>query len=312
MGSTTQLTAFEAFLQGYPAIKYIPPSSPEYPAARKPWNEARLDNPLAVVQPESPSDVAALVKYAKQNSLPFTIRAGGHNLEGRCVVQDALLIDMRALTAVTISSDRKTATVQGGILQDELANKLWEHGLATPTGAIPSVGYVGWATYGGYGPFSAHWGLGVDQILGATIVDSNGDIVKADEALLEGIRGAGGLFGVIIDLTIKVYPLGGVSICPGNRFVHIININHTILPFSSWPGRSCLIPLISSRPVSTLTQPMKSSSTPRVSLHSSPSNKSVSTAPWVAPSPPCSCGAALTSRKASDGAKRLPVLALFW
>lgn len=227
MGSTTQLTTLEVFLQGYPAIKYIPPFSPEYPAARKPWNGARLDNPLAVVQPQSPSDVAALVKYAKFNSIPFTIRSGGHNLEGRCVVQDALLIDMRALTDVTISSDRKTATVQGGILQDELANKLWEHGLATPTGAVPTVGYVGWATYGGYGPFSAHWGLGVDQILGATVIDPNGDIVQADEALLEGIRGAGGLFGVIIDLTIKVYPLSSVSICPGNRFVGIVNINLT-------------------------------------------------------------------------------------
>ncbi|KAF3392690.1 hypothetical protein F1880_008603 [Penicillium rolfsii] len=208
MGSTdTQLPALEAFLQGYPTIQYIPPSSPEYSAARKPWNHARLDNPLAVVKPQSPADVAVLVKYAKLNALPFTIRSGGHNLEGRCVAQDALLIDLRALNAVTIASDRTTATVQGGILQDELAGKLWEHGLATPTGASPTVGYVGWAMYGGYGPFSARWGLGVDQIVGATVVDPNGEIVNADGALLEGIRGAGGLFGVIIDLTVKVYPL---------------------------------------------------------------------------------------------------------
>ncbi|KAJ5368900.1 D-lactate dehydrogenase [Penicillium cataractarum] len=231
MGSTTQLTTLETFLQGYPAIKYILPSSPEYPAARKPWNGARLDNPMAVVQPQSPSDVAALVKFAKLNSIPFTIRSGGHNLEGRCVVQDALLIDMRALTDVTISSDRKTATVQGGILQDELANKLWEHGLATPTGAVPTVGYVGWAMYGGYGPFSAHWGLGVDQILGATVVNPNGDIVKADGVLLEGIRGAGGLFGVIIDLTIKVYPLS--SLLAGPILFDPTDITKTFIDFNA-------------------------------------------------------------------------------
>lgn len=65
--------------------------------------------------------------------------------------------------------------------------------------------------YGGYGPFSAHWGLGADQILSATIVDANGEITKADESLLKGIRGAGGAFGIILDVTIKVYPLKSVS-----------------------------------------------------------------------------------------------------
>ncbi|KAJ5818196.1 hypothetical protein N7474_003787 [Penicillium riverlandense] len=212
MASSAQLSALEAFLQDHPTIKYTPPSSPEYASARKVWNNARLDNPLAVVQPQSPSDIVAIIKFAKFNSVPFTLRSGGHNLEGRSVVENALLIDLRALKAVTIASDRKTALVQGGILLEELGSKLWEEGLVTPTGATPSVGYVGWAIYGGYGPFSSQWGLGTDQIVGATVINPDGEIITADETLLQGIRGAGGLFGVIVDLTIKVYPLNSVSI----------------------------------------------------------------------------------------------------
>jgi FAD/FMN-containing dehydrogenase len=127
------------------------------------------------------------------------------------LVDKALLIDLRAFTSVTVAPDRKSATVGGGILQQELGNELWKDGLATPTGAVPAVGYVGWAIYGGYGPFSAHWGLGVDQIIGATVVNAEGELVSADEDLLHGIRGAGGAFGVIVDLTIKVYPL--TSVC---------------------------------------------------------------------------------------------------
>ncbi|RLL93443.1 hypothetical protein CFD26_102917, partial [Aspergillus turcosus] len=207
MTDTIQLTALEAFLHGHPTIKYIPPSSPEYASARKVWNGSRRDNPLAIVQPQAPSDVASLIRFAKSQSLPFTLRSGGHNLEGRSLVDGALLIDLRALNTVTVAPDRKSAVVQGGILLGELANRLWAEGLATPIGATPSVGYVGWATYGGYGTFSSHWGLGADQILGATVVNPDGEIIVADETLLEGIRGAGGLFGVIIDLTIKVYPL---------------------------------------------------------------------------------------------------------
>ncbi|PYH93440.1 D-lactate dehydrogenase [Aspergillus ellipticus CBS 707.79] len=205
-----KLAALEAFLQDHPAIKFIPPSSPHYPAARKVFHDGRLDNPLAIIQPQSPTDVSTVIKYAKAHSIPFTIRAGGHNLEGRAIVEGALVIDLRAFTAVTVSSDRKSAIIQGGILQQELANKLWDEGLATPTGTIPSVGYVGWAMYGGYGPFSANWGLGVDQILGATVINPNGEIITADEDLLKGIRGAGGLFGVIVDITVKVYPIKSV------------------------------------------------------------------------------------------------------
>ncbi|KAL4870724.1 hypothetical protein BDV12DRAFT_165668 [Aspergillus spectabilis] len=209
MTTNTHLSVLKAFLKDHPSIKHTLPTSPKFPSAKRVWNNSRHaeHTPLAVVQPQTPTDVAALIKLAKLNSVPFTIRAGGHNLEGRALVDKALLIDLRAFTSVSVSPDRKSATVGGGILQQELGNELWKEGLATPTGLVPAVGYVGWAIYGGYGPFSAHWGLGVDQIIGATVVNAEGELVTADDDLLHGIRGAGGAFGVIVDLTIKVYPL---------------------------------------------------------------------------------------------------------
>ena len=73
------------------------------------------------------------------------------------------------------------------------------------------MGYVGWATLGGYGPFSGMYGLGADQIEGARLVDARGELIDADEELLKGIRGGGGIFGVIVELTVKVYPLKEVS-----------------------------------------------------------------------------------------------------
>jgi FAD/FMN-containing dehydrogenase len=211
MACNLDLPALEAFLAQHPSIKYFPPSSPNFDSLRQVWNASGAGTSLAVVQPQSALDVAALIKFVKAKSVPFTLRSGGHNLEGRAAVDNALQIDLRALNTVAVAPDRKSATVGGGILQGELGKKLWDEGLATPTGSVPSVGYTGWATYGGYGPFSSHWGLGVDQILGATIVNADGEIQRADQELLKGIRGAGGLFGVIADLTIKVYPLTGVS-----------------------------------------------------------------------------------------------------
>ncbi len=69
------------------------------------------------------------------------------------------------------------------------------------------MGYVGWATLGGYGPFSPNFGLGVDQIVAAKLVNHKGELIEADDELLKGLRGGGGIFGVVVEMTIKVYPL---------------------------------------------------------------------------------------------------------
>lgn len=308
MASTTQLAALEAFLPAHPTIKYLPPSSPEYSAARRVWNRARRDQPLAIVQPQAPSDVSALVRFAKSSSLPFTIRAGGHNLEGRSIVDGALLIDLRALKSVTVAPDRTSATVQGGILQGELGTALWAEGLGTPTGTIPSVGYVGWAVYGGYGAFSSHWGLGTDQILGATIVNPDGDIVTADDAILQGIRGAGGLFGVVVDLTIKVYPLTSVSTKHSSGLPTRSPLTDHQSSSSFWLVPSFTTPRTLPGHSSTSTLLIASFLLPRIFPHSLPSSKLFSMLHRAGSLVPSLSGVVPTWMKASVGARKSQVL----
>jgi FAD/FMN-containing dehydrogenase len=130
---------------------------------------------------------------------------------------DAVALDMRLLNSVRIHAipdkknereegkDVSTATVGGGILIGDLIAALQAEGFATPVGSLPMVGYVGWAMYGGYGAYSAPLGLGVDQIVGAKLVNASGEVIEADPELLKGIRGAGGAFGVVLELTVKIY-----------------------------------------------------------------------------------------------------------
>lgn len=53
--------------------------------------------------------------------------------------------------------------------------------------------------------------MGVDQIIGAKLVDATGSLVDANDEILRGIRGGGGIFGAIVELEIKVYALQEVS-----------------------------------------------------------------------------------------------------
>jgi FAD/FMN-containing dehydrogenase len=208
----SKLPALESFLKDYPQIAFIISSSPNYTSLRAVFSLDSTATPLAIVRPQSASDVALLVKYAKSKGIKFVIRTGGHSIFGLSIIEGALTIDLRDISYVDIDKQSLTAKIGGGILEGELAEQLAKEGLATPTGNVGSIGHVGWATYGGYGLFRSNFGLGVDQIVGAKLINAKGEVIDADEELLKGIRGAGGIFGVIVELTIKVYPLKTVSI----------------------------------------------------------------------------------------------------
>ncbi|GAP93091.1 putative d-lactate dehydrogenase protein [Rosellinia necatrix] len=191
----------------HPDLPLLTPSDANFEVTRACFAKRDADVPFAIARPQNVQHVQALVQYCTKNAVDFVVRGGGHDCAGRSQVAGTLSIDLRDIKHVSVSADQKTATVGGGILFRDLAKELDSRGLITPVGTVASVGYVGWATLGGYGPFSTSHGLGVDQIVAAKVVNPKGELVEADAELLRGIRGGGGIFGVIVELTIKVYPL---------------------------------------------------------------------------------------------------------
>lgn len=253
MGSSldTKLAGLESFLKEHPGITYATPSSANYSSLRATYALANTAVPLAIVRPQNANDVAAVVSYAIAAKIKFTVRSGGNSLFGLSQIQDALTIDMRDIDFVDVDTTKTSARVGGGVLLGKVAADLSKKDLATAVGTVPFVGYVGWCIYGGYGPFSANYGLGLDQIIGARVVNGKGELVVADEEMLKGIRGAGGNLGVIVELTIKVYPLKSVSSLsspPADEegLRQIDSCRHDIFRFQRYwcryTGLSCCIP----------------------------------------------------------------------
>jgi FAD/FMN-containing dehydrogenase len=116
---------------------------------------------------------------------------------------------MRELDTQTLAEDRQSVRIGGGVTSQNFVGFLDEHGLCTANGTAGNVGWTGWAVWGGYGPFNDYVGLGVDNILSARLVLADGSLVEAGPGseLLWGVRGAGGSLGVIVDVTVKVYPM---------------------------------------------------------------------------------------------------------
>ena len=206
LGASSSAITLDEFKKQHPHIPIYNSSDPDYAEKRKIYQLLNTSTPHCIACPTSADDVAALVKYAASAGIPVTVRSGGHDAYGRSVAEAALCIDIRALSSVSIAADKETARLGGGTFVGKMLAELHTEGLTTVFPGAPSVGYVGWATLGGYGSFSAQRGLGVDQIVSAKIVNAQGAIKDASAEELKVIRGAAGNVGVIVEAEIKVYP----------------------------------------------------------------------------------------------------------
>jgi FAD/FMN-containing dehydrogenase len=198
-----QLTVF---LSNNPHIRHAIPQSPDFEELRLGFliNESNI--PAIIIRPRSAEEVAALIPVLTKNNLQFAVRVGGHDMFGRSQVTNKVTIDLREISHINVDVESQTARLGGGVICMDMLEELHKHNVTTPFGVTPSVGQVGWATYGGYGLLSSTYGLGVDQIVGAKIVDAEGQIRDADEPMMTGIRGGGGSLGVIVEITVKIYP----------------------------------------------------------------------------------------------------------
>jgi hypothetical protein len=214
-------------------------SSPSFDDLRGGYTLVHGDKPLAIARCLSIASLQTALRSVEEfrtaqgeQSLPFSVvvRSGGHDPFGRSAGPNSLLIDLRGLNSIEIAGDRRSAILGGGVTLGQASKFIEEHGLTTTPGDCNTVGFVGFATGGGYNLANGVYGLGVDQILGAKLVTASGAIVDTDEdkELLWAIRGAGtGNFGVVAELRIKTYDrpavLSGLVVFSASEAEKVLN-----------------------------------------------------------------------------------------
>ena len=139
--------------------RVVEPTDSEYDTARAGWNGAIDRRPAAVAYATDADDVAAAIRAARAEDLPFTVRAGAHSVSGRSVRDGALCIDLRALNRVEVDAESAIVRVGGGALLGELDAVTQEHGLAVPAGQISHTGVGGLTLGGGIGWLMRQHGL---------------------------------------------------------------------------------------------------------------------------------------------------------
>jgi FAD/FMN-containing dehydrogenase len=194
------------------------PGDAAFADSSTPFNRRYADRaPVAVLQAADRTDVLRAIDWARENGVPIVPRGGGHSYAGHSV-NSGLVVDLRALDAISVDPATGRVTVGGGVLTGALYAALRPHRLALPLGNGAGVGIAGLALGGGSAATSRRLGLTADTLLHTTLATSDGTALDCDERrnpdLFWACRGGGGgNFGINLDLTFQAVEAPAASTC---------------------------------------------------------------------------------------------------
>jgi FAD/FMN-containing dehydrogenase len=193
----------------------LTPGDAGYDAARAVHNGIVDKRPAVIVRCRNAADVAAGLAFARRIGAEVSVRGGGHNVAGRAVTDDGVMLDLAEMTDVTVDPARRTATAQGGVRWGRLNEAAGAYGLAVTGGLVSTTGIAGYTLGGGLGWLMAKYGLAADNLVAAELVNAAGDVLSVDETshpdLFWAIRGGGGNFGVVTTFTFRLHPVATVT-----------------------------------------------------------------------------------------------------
>lgn len=203
-----QIDDLRATLQG----ELITPTDDHYAEVCQIWNAMIERKPALIIQCEETSDVVKAVQFAKKNRLLISLRGGGHNIAGRCIQDDVMLIDLSKMRSVRVNPEKSMAVVESGATLADVDRETQKYGLALPTGINSTTGIAGLTLGGGFGWLSRQYGMTVDHLISAELITVQGEKILCDKNnspdLFWAIRGGGGNFGIVTSFTFNLSPVG--------------------------------------------------------------------------------------------------------
>ncbi|KAF8066753.1 FAD-binding domain-containing protein [Lyophyllum atratum] len=211
----------------------VTPSSDRYDESISRISATSVLRPSYVVYPAAESDITLALEYARSQSppLPVAVKGGGCHTSTVSSSEGGMVIDLSALKSVTVSSDRSTVAVGGGAVWGDVYSELAKHDLVVVGGSVWFVGVGGYTTNAGWSNLSGHYGLAIDNLVGATVVLANGTVVKTSDTqepdLFWATRGGTNQFGIVTEFVFKTHPargpaLVGVLAYPGTEIQNVL------------------------------------------------------------------------------------------
>jgi hypothetical protein len=177
------------------------------------WN-ARIPErrPAVIFAPASANEVVESVRAAVSEGHRLAMKSGGHSWIGSPLRDGGALIDLSALSSISVDAERRLALAGPAATHKDLADRIVPLGLGFPIGHCPSVGLGGYLLAGGFGWNPGTWGPGCWNVQAVEVATADGRSLTADRdndpELFWAARGAGpGFPGVVTRFHLRLQPL---------------------------------------------------------------------------------------------------------
>lgn len=175
--------------------------------------------PKMVVLPETVEQCQSIVRYCKNNQIPLIARGAGTGLAGGVLpMEQAIVMSLSKFTKIKrIDPLQRVAVVEPGVRNLAISEAAAAHDLyyaPDPSSQIAcSIG--GNVAENSGGVHCLKYGLTVNNVMGLTIIDSDGELVRIGGGecldspgydLLALMHGSEGLLAVIIEITVRLTP----------------------------------------------------------------------------------------------------------
>jgi glycolate oxidase len=176
--------------------------------------------PEVVAKPQTPEQVAALLKLCNKHRIPVTPRGAGTGLSGGALpIKGGLLIAMERFNKVLeIDEQNLQATVEPGVITEEFMNQVAAKGLLYPVDpASKGSCFIGGnVSHGSGGPRVVKYGTIREYVLNLQVVLPSGEIIwtgantlkyASGYNLTQLMIGSEGTLGIVTKIVVKLIPL---------------------------------------------------------------------------------------------------------
>jgi FAD/FMN-containing dehydrogenase len=209
------------------------PGDDGYETARRVHNGMIDRRPSIIACCSRTADVVDALDFAIQYDLEIAVRGGGHNVAGRAVIDDGIMVDLSPMKAICVDPTARSVRVQAGVTWGEFNRETQLHGLATTGGAVSSTGVAGLTLGGGFGFLMGKHGFTIDTLTAVEVVTAQGQVLHASKEenseLFWGVRGGGGNFGIATSFEFMLHAIG--PMVNGGMIAYPINQSEDMLRF---------------------------------------------------------------------------------
>ncbi len=175
--------------------------------------------PDVVIQPESATEIASILKWANRHRIPVYPRGQASGLSGGCLpVYGGVVLDLSAMDKkLEVDAEDLVAIVSPGVLTARIHQAAEEAGLMYPpdpsSAAVSTIG--GNLAENSGGPRGLKYGVTRDYVLGLEVVTPQGEIIRTGGRTVKNVTGydltrlivgSEGTLGVITEAILRLIP----------------------------------------------------------------------------------------------------------